>query len=101
MDDVWLSPRSPLEAISLPSSDRFRLSEAPPFERYVLRGDEIARRKVESAFGLGLPAEPGIATEREGRAALWLGPDEWLLLANDVDADVFPTEIEVALEGAP
>jgi sarcosine oxidase, subunit gamma len=45
----------------------------PPQDRFILRGAACPE------FGLGLPAGPCRAA---GDWALWLGPDEWLLLAD-------------------
>ena len=44
----------------------------PPQDRFILRGTACLE------FGLGLPATP---CRTAGDWALWLGPDEWLLLA--------------------
>lgn len=52
------------------------LLELPPRPRHILRGDAAGA----VLDGLRLPAEPCRAAEAGCRAALWLGPDEWLLL---------------------
>jgi sarcosine oxidase, subunit gamma len=101
MADASLSPASPLDALVLPSSERFALAEAPPMGRYIFRVDVSFRDKLERAFGVELPTQLGAAAERDGRTALWLGPDEWLLLAIDVDPELFPAEVAAALNGAP
>jgi sarcosine oxidase subunit gamma len=41
---------------------------------------------VEKAFGVSLPLVPNTWSGAAERAALWLGPDEWLLLASDGEA---------------
>ena len=41
--------------------------------------------KCSQAFGADLPAKLGEAGETNSRAALWLGPDEWLLIAEGAD----------------
>lgn len=46
--------------------------------RLSLRGDPAA---LGAAFGIALPVQPCRAATAGGRTALWLGPDEWLLLA--------------------
>src|SRR5256885_15175681 len=48
---------------------------------YVLRGGSEVRAAAESALGCGIPARACRATVEGDRAALWLGPDEWLLIA--------------------
>ena len=54
------------------------LQPAADMARLALRGDASA---LGAAFGLALPTQPCRATEVDGRSALLLGPDEWLLLA--------------------
>jgi sarcosine oxidase subunit gamma len=60
----------------------------PRARRFVLRGDSAARAAAERAFGVPVPAVACRAGSNASRAALWLGPDEWLLLAAADDADV-------------
>jgi len=55
--------------------------EAPACARLLLRGDVRVAARAGAAFGVALPLVPCRAAEMESRAALWLGPDEWLLLA--------------------
>jgi sarcosine oxidase subunit gamma len=57
------------------------LRALPPATRYVLRGGSDVRAAAESALGLRIPATVCRATIESDRAALWLGPDEWLLIA--------------------
>ena len=49
--------------------------------RWVLRGDGVARAAAQAALGLPVPGVACRAGRSGERAALWLGPDEWLLLA--------------------
>ncbi len=65
---------------------RLSLRPATDMARLSLRGDPAA---LGAAFGLALPTQPCRAAEADGRSALWLGPDEWLLLAppGTLDAD--------------
>ena len=69
------------KALALPAGDKFALAEAPAAARFVFRGGETARAACSAAFWADLPAELGPAGEGKRRAALWLGPDEWLLIA--------------------
>ncbi|HZS84064.1 MAG TPA: sarcosine oxidase subunit gamma family protein [Stellaceae bacterium] len=39
-----------------------------------------AAQRVKAALGFGLPGEPNRATGEGGRSALWLGPDEYLVV---------------------
>jgi sarcosine oxidase subunit gamma len=58
----------------------------PPARRFVLRGDGAARAAAERALGVPVPTQACRAGSDGARAALWLGPDEWLLLAPAGDA---------------
>lgn len=53
-----------------------------------------------AAFGLALPTRPLTASTAGPRAALWLGPDEWLLLAEDAPAAAIIPALEAARAGA-
>ena len=46
-----------------------------------------------------LPLEPNTAWEDGPRAALWLGPDEWLILGRPGDGPTIAAELEAALAG--
>ncbi len=52
-----------------------------PLARLSFRGGESAQHAAGTAFGTPLPNNPLSASCKEDRASLWLGPDEWLLLA--------------------
>ena len=99
MADAALTPRSPLEGFALPAGPRFTLSEAPPAARFILRGAEAVRVACGMVFGAESPSRLGPAGEGAGRAALWLGPDEWLLIADDADAADIGGVLESVLEG--
>ena len=99
MADAALAARSPLEGLALPSGARFALAEAPPAARFILRGGEAVRVACGMVFGADLPSQLGLAGEGEGRAALWLGPDEWLLTADGADAAAVADLLESVLEG--
>ena len=47
-----------------------------------------------------LPLEPNTAWEDGPRAALWLGPDEWLILGRPGDGAAIVSELRDALAGA-
>src|ERR1700722_7053058 len=99
MADVVLKPRSPLEGLALPTRPRFTLAEAPPAARFLLRGAEAVRVACGMAFGVEPPSRLGPAGESEGRSALWLGPDEWLLIADGADAADIGGVLESVLDG--
>ncbi len=77
-----------------------KLRTFPPSARFVLRCRPVAIEKAEAAFALVLPQTSCRATTAGGRAALWLGPDEWLLLAPEADASEIARR-GTALAGVP
>jgi sarcosine oxidase subunit gamma len=55
--------------------------EQPCSARFIFRGRGPAVAAGGAAFGIDLPQQPCRAAEAGPHAALWLGPDEWLLIA--------------------
>jgi sarcosine oxidase subunit gamma len=70
-----------------------------PAARFILQGERAARAAAAQAFGLSLPEEACRAHAEGGRAALWLGPDEQLLLAPAGEAERIQAELGAALQG--
>jgi sarcosine oxidase, subunit gamma len=99
MADIALATRSPLEGLALPAGPRFTLAEAPPAARLILRGGEAVRVACGMVFAAELPLRLGPAGEGAGRAALWLGPDEWLLIADGGDVTAIGDVLESVLNG--
>ena len=73
------------------------VSPIQPRTRFVFRGDATAAEACGRAFGPAPSQEACRANEDGGRAALWLGPDEWLLLAAESDGPTLFAAIEAAL----
>jgi sarcosine oxidase subunit gamma len=57
------------------------------------------RCSLDAAAGFGLPLAPNTALGDEVRGALWLGPDEWLLVGLPGTAAATMAELEDALAG--
>ncbi|MBK9080960.1 MAG: sarcosine oxidase subunit gamma [Rhizobiales bacterium] len=93
--------RGPLEGRALPAGPGFALAIAPPAARFILRGDAEVAEAAGAAFGLAIPRASGAASAREGRAALWLGPDEWLLIAEGEDGASLARALGAALADRP
>jgi sarcosine oxidase subunit gamma len=68
--------------------------------RLSARGDRSAAEAIGRAFGVPLPREACRSAEGGRRAVLWLGPDEWLLIAASAEAGAVIRDIEGELEGA-
>lgn len=75
------------------------LRPLPPAARFVLRGRPAAIAAIGDTFGPAIPRTPCRAEAAGGRAALWLGPDEWLLLGPEAEAAAIAASLERAMAG--
>jgi len=89
--------RGPLDGVALPDGADFVLRVAPDAVRFVLRGGGDVRAAASAAFGAPLPEKLGQVGVSGVRAALWLGPDEWLLIAEDEALQPLAAALESAL----
>jgi sarcosine oxidase subunit gamma len=71
---------------------------ASPSTRFVLRGTDAIGAAGE-AFGVAIPIKPCSSATNGQRSALWLGPDEWLLLAPEAEMAQIHAALSSALEG--
>jgi sarcosine oxidase subunit gamma len=80
MDNVGVSPLSGWVA---PTSAGLRLAEVPFLTQVNLRlgAKGPAADAVGLELGVRLPVEPGTSVRSGALTVLWLGPDEWLMLA--------------------
>lgn len=74
------------------------LTPATPRARFILRGVD-AVTAAGTAFGVAIPTKPLTSARHGDHAALWLGPDEWLLQAPAVDTAVLYQHLTTALQG--
>jgi sarcosine oxidase subunit gamma len=81
--------------VTLPTASWLEVED--PLTRLVFRGNAAARALAGQAFGVELPATACRAASNGGRSALWLGPDEHLLLAPDGEAGSIEAAIASAL----
>jgi sarcosine oxidase subunit gamma len=73
----------------------FTLEPLPFLARFIFRGSEAAAHDLGLAFGAELSRVALTANETaEGRAALWLGPDEWELIGPIADYEAMKETIE-------
>lgn len=75
------------------------LRRLPPALRFSLQGGAGARAAAGEVFGVQLPESACRANARDGRAALWLGPDEHLLLGPVAERDMLAAGLEAAMTG--
>ena len=72
-----------------------------PATRFIFQGGPTAREAASRGFGVELPIVACRAESSAERAALWLGPDEWLLLAPAGEANAVFAALENATAGLP
>ena len=82
-------------------ADAVAISILPMATRFIVRGDGAAIAALEFVFGVDLPRKVCRAATKDQRSALWLGPDEWLLLAPDGEANALTRTLNEALREAP
>jgi len=90
--------RSVLDGLALPSHPAAEVRNAGTASRFIYRGSPDL---ASAAFGLELPAVPMRAHAQGDRAALWLGPDEWLLLAAEAEGPALAAALSDALGSKP
>ena len=81
----------------MPASEAFRLRVAPHAARFIFRGDADVAAIAGATFGVKLSLTPCRAENLGGRAALWLGPDEWLLIAEGEEPEPIAAALGAAL----
>jgi sarcosine oxidase subunit gamma len=71
-------PAGPLDGLVF-ARPGIELSPLPFCERVSVRADKPA--ELAASLGVKLPAKPKTSATAKGVTALWLGPDEWLVMA--------------------
>jgi sarcosine oxidase, subunit gamma len=56
------------------------LAVLQPAQRISLRAPDASVAALSKALGVELPRKPKTSAAKAGRTALWLGPDEWLVI---------------------
>ena len=87
--------RVPALPVSVPMSGA-TLIAAPSATRFVLRGTAIIEA-VGEAFGVAIPTRPLTSASSGAKAVLWLGPDEWLLLAPEAETAALTNTLMAAV----
>ena len=99
-----IARRSPLGAIqsSDPTPNDDGLFERPFLTHVNLRLDAADTKALAAAhrtLGLHLPLTPNTTAGGDALLAIWLGPDEWLLLADCDDSAPLAAELQAELAG--
>lgn len=85
-DAVQAAVRNPAQAGREFQATGVKLATLPPAHRISLRAPAASVAALSKALGLTLPEKPKTSASIGSRTALWLGPDEWLVIddgAND------------------
>jgi sarcosine oxidase, subunit gamma len=102
MSETATRRRFPLDAFRTRRTDAVTIEPLGPAARLSLRcRDEAAIARVGEAFGTALPREACRFTESGTRRALWLGPDEWMLVVAGEAAGALGDSLADALRGTP
>ncbi len=72
--------RAPAQAGREFSAKGVKLAVLAPAERISLRAPAASVAALSKALGVTLPKAPKTSAVKDGRTALWLGPDEWLVI---------------------
>ncbi|HZW59524.1 MAG TPA: sarcosine oxidase subunit gamma family protein [Woeseiaceae bacterium] len=96
--------QGPLAGVAEPGGDALTLAHCPPRALLNLRCDASDARTVEAlgeALGAGLPRTANRSRSDAGVSVLWLGPDEWLVMAGDGAAGTIEARLRAAAGGDP
>lgn len=75
-----MAERHPALAGQEAGSAMARIAVLPPAGRISLRAPAASLAALSKALGLPIPTKPKTSAAKGGRTALWLGPDEWLMI---------------------
>ena len=103
MLDLSTTRQGPLDSLAgaLRPFAAAELAVVPPQTKFVLRCGPDALAAAGKAFGVALPDVACRAAISGNRAALWLGPDEWLLIAAPENVSEIASQLALALGNAP
>ena len=85
-DAVQAAVRNPAHAGREFSAEGVKVATLPPAHRISLRARPESIDELSQALGLTLPQKPKTSVSEGNRTALWLGPDEWLII-DEGDSD--------------
>lgn len=100
MSDIVAVRRSALPAAPALGGGA-RVTFAPLAARFILRGGDGVRARAGAKFGIVPPTRPCSTAQAGGRGAIWLGPDEWLLIADSEDPRDIADALACALSSEP
>ena len=74
-----INRRNPTDSLQFANSSVL-MTAAQHCARLNLRATDRGALAFEKTLGFALPTTPGQAVSKASRSALWIGPDEWLIL---------------------
>jgi sarcosine oxidase subunit gamma len=86
--------------VAAASGGRLAVREVPFTAQLNLRTNPSDSRigdAVHKALGFVLPRDPNTAASAGGRSALWLGPDEWLIVGGEGEESLLTRVLNTAL----
>jgi len=90
-------------ALTAASGGELSIRELPLVSQLNLRADPkdtVVLHRLAAALGFTLPVEPITVSSHEDRRALWLGPDEWLVVGPVGQEAAIELELRNGLSGA-
>ena len=90
-------------ALSKATDSALSIRELPFVSQVNLRSDPKdagLMQRLATAIGLALPIAPNTVTSGKDRRALWLAPDEWLVVGPDGQQGAIEQELRNGLNGA-
>src|SRR5438067_8622566 len=90
-------------ALSKATDGALAIRELPFVSQVDLRADPKdadLMQRLATAIGFALPIAPNTVTSRKDRRALWLAPDEWLVVGSDGQQGVIEQELRNVLNSA-
>ncbi|HEY4871368.1 MAG TPA: sarcosine oxidase subunit gamma family protein [Candidatus Dormibacteraeota bacterium] len=90
-------------ALTAASGRELSIRELPFVSQVNLRADPNnadLMHRLAAALGFPLPVVPNDVASREERRALWLGPDEWLVVGPDGQQETLEQALRTGLDGA-
>ena len=91
-----LPPANPVQPFDPIDTPTVRVSLLAPTTRLSIRAPTAAASAIGMALGVLLPTVPCRTITARDRAALWLGPDEWLVLAPETATTLAETATNAA-----
>ena len=85
---IAVAQRAPVLAGKKFANDVVSLTALQPMSRLVVRASDTTIKKLAKTLKVSLPSKPKTSASKGNRTAMWIGPDEWLVI--DASTEVKP-----------